>query len=147
MAKKRNYRATLKQLNLRLRHLNEQAEARVEGLNEQFRALHATGMLHNLVLLGSVILSRPYGVGGPFDSGQSIQAALSLRAGVGAIYWDTEDAATLADDPDGYEREASGRVVPFEECEPAVRALLYSCIPDLVERMIKEIDRAEGKHE
>jgi hypothetical protein len=74
-------------------------------------------------VLGPVVLARPYAAGGPTTSGQVVQAVLTLPHGFGAVYWDTEDWVAH-EDGDSREEIALRAVTPFEECEPAVRALI-----------------------
>src|SRR5437899_2220314 len=101
----------------------EYADAELDGLNDRLRRLADTGLFETSVVYGQVVLTRPYAVGGLTASGQAIQAVLTLPHGFGAVYWDTESWAEL-DENDNRDLIALNAVIPYGECEPAVRALL-----------------------
>ena len=86
-----------------LRHDQELAEARLEGLNRQLRELHRTG------LVGAV---------------------------VGVLLWNTFEIIEVEADPRQFGPEAARRHVPFEECEPAVKALLAPHAAALVHNLL-----------
>ena len=109
MQEKADTRTLLEQLNLAIRQETEHAEPYFRTLNMQLRQLHSSGLFPNVALLGPVVLVRPYGVDGPWDTGEIVQAALGLPSGFGAIYWDTEEIGENQD-----ESEVCARISPYE---------------------------------
>jgi hypothetical protein len=77
----------LRKLSLRLRHADEQAEARLRELNRELRGLHRLGLVGRVAVPGPVVLARPYpeSARAP-DGGQVVQAVLTLPKGLGAVY-------------------------------------------------------------
>lgn len=116
----------------------EHADAVLEGLNGLLARLHALGLWQTTVVLGPFVLTRSHGVGGPTDSGQAVQAVLTLPGGFGAVYWDTEEAVAARDE-EGLESEVTSRVVPYEECEPGVRALLAPYAVVLLQKALAKV--------
>ena len=83
-----------------------------------------------------MVLARMYEVGiNRTDSGQVIQAVLTLPGGIGAVYWNSETWFRLDYD---YEREAKALrgAVPYEECEPAIRGLLAPHVAAMIEKLM-----------
>jgi hypothetical protein len=132
-------RADLDRLGYGLWHDCEHGDAALDGLNDRLRRLAATGLLGPTVVLGPVVLARPYAVGGPTISGQVVQAVLALPHGFGAVYWDTEDWVAHGDDA-SREVSALRAVTPFEECEPAVRALIAPHAGRLLRTLLGQIE-------
>lgn len=132
-------RAYLDRLGYGLWHDCEYGDALLDGLNDRLRRLAATGVLGPTVVLGPVVLTRPYAVGGPTTSGQAVQAVLTLPHGFGAVYWDTEDR-TFHEDDDSRAVIALRAVTPFEECEPAVRALIAPHAGRLLRKLLGQIE-------
>lgn len=132
----------LKELNAQIRHQAEQAEARVATANPLIAQLATSGLVADQILLGQFLLLRGYSSRfPPKDSGQVIQAALALPGGVGAVVWDSEELALVRDSPQ-YECEAFWRFVPFNECEPIVRALITSNLAPLFDQLNAVLKRA-----
>lgn len=136
-------RMILERLIVALCRASEHAEARLDGLNDQLRQLYQLGVLAPMAVVGPVVLTRPYAPGGPTDSGQAVRAVLTLPTGFGAVYWDTEDSA-FHEDADDLKRAALARVVPFEECEPAVRGLLAPHAAALLSRLLRSHQHVTG---
>lgn len=112
------------------------AEARAAGLSSLIHEIWQFGWVSRTSLLGPVIQTRSYAPqAGGRDSGQIIQSALLVPEGLGVVIWDTEEFVELADIPDGLEAQAPLRQIPFEQCNPAWRALLCEHIEPLVERL------------
>jgi len=125
----------LKDLNLQIHHQAEQAEARVATANPLIAQLAANGVIAEQILLGQFLLLRGYSVRfPPADSGQVIQAALAVPGGFGAVIWDSEELASLRDSPQ-VEFEAFWRFVPFDQCEPIVKALITSNLAPLFDQL------------
>jgi hypothetical protein len=68
------------------------------------------------------------------SEGWGRSSALALPGGVGAVVWDSEELASVRDSPH-YECEAFWRFVPFDECEPIVRALITSNLAPLFDQL------------
>jgi hypothetical protein len=128
----------LKTLNLEIRQQLEVAEARVEPLNLLIKHLHATGLLNEQIFLGDVIWQRAYDVHVDTSSGQIIQASLSTKKGFGAVFWDSEEFFHLSQAPN-LDAEAALLHVPFEQCEPAIKALLLPQLELLVRQLLRSI--------
>ncbi len=131
MAKESEIYGLLKDLNLSLRKEAEFSETQLCNLNLQLRQLHASGLLTRVAILGPVILIRPHAEEGRSDTGEVVQAAVGLPTGFGAVYLDTEESDGLATEPG-----LGTRILPYEECELAVRALLTPCAGDLLRRLM-----------
>lgn len=112
----------------------EHADAALAGLNGRLDRLARLGLVGRTAVLGPVVLTRPYAAGGPSDRGQAVQAVLALPGGFGTVVWDTDDLAAV-EDSDRLEAEAVGAVVPYEECEPGVRALLAPHAGPLLQKL------------
>lgn len=126
----------LEALNLEIRQRLELAEARVETANGLLAQLAATELVSDQIFLGDVIMQRAYSVRlDPTGSGQVIQAALTIRAGFGAIHWDSEELALLHNTPE-FEAEAIDQMTPFDQCGPAIKALLLSQLEPLLDRLL-----------
>jgi len=125
----------LKDLNLQIHYQAEQAEAKVATANPLIAQLAASGLVADQILLGQFLLLRGYSARfPPRDSGQVIQAALALPGGLGAVVWDSEELASFRDSPN-YECEAFWRFLPFEQCEPIVKALITSNLAPLFDQL------------
>lgn len=97
----------LNRIDLLLRQRLDLAELYVPKFNDLIRRLATLGVWNDVVLLGDIIVQRPYSPGmGPIDSGQLLQAALLVPGGIGAAVWDTEEWLELRQTQFGLEREA-----------------------------------------
>lgn len=128
----------LRQLNLEIRRRLELAEAHVGTANLLLAQLAVTELMNDQIFLGDVIMQRPYSVHFDTASGQIIQAALSVDSGFGAIFWDSEELAALADTSQ-FESEALLKHVPFNRCGSATKALLLPQLEPLLERLLRAI--------
>lgn len=139
MSKKLNDQfSRLKLLNLEIRRWLELAEARIGMANELLAQLAATELMNDQIFLGDVILQRSYSVHFDSGTGQVIQAALSTCGGFGAIFWDSEELATLEGAPQ-FESEATLRLIPFGQCGPAVKALLLPQLEPLLDCLLRAL--------
>ena len=131
-----NWKALVRQLrnlSLVIRHQAEQAEAKVQQANSLLRELQRIRVIRETVVLGPVLFVRSYApTPGGNDTGEVVQAALCMEDGVGAAFWDTELFSELSQIVNGLESEVSSAFVPFERCEPSVRAALLPYIEPLV---------------
>jgi hypothetical protein len=117
----------------------EHADAALDGLNGLLARLYPLGLWQPTVILGPFVLTRSYGNLSRTDTGQAIQAVLSFPGGFGAVYWDTEDAV-VAREAETLKAEVAPRMVPYEQCEPAVRALLAPHVAVLLQKALAKID-------
>ena len=109
-------------------------------VNRVLGQLGETGFVHETVVLGAVIYYRYYASQpGGNDSGQLVQAALSVAGGIGVVLWDSEEYAELQDVPDGLQVEAQLGFVPFERCEPALQGLLLPQIEPLLQQLRRRL--------
>ncbi len=89
-------------------------------------------------LLGLVVHMREYSPESqPNDSGLVLQAALDIPRGFGIAAWDSGNYAELRRSPEGLEFQRSLNFVPFDELEPAIRALLLPQVESLLLRLIQ----------
>lgn len=127
----------LRDWDLAVRGLAEQAEARVAEANALVRELHRAGRVRADVLLGAVVSVRPYDPGcGPEDAGQVTQAVLAIPDGLGVVFWDTEEYGLLAPGPDRV-REARRLFTPVADCPPLLRVQLLPFVADLLARLVR----------
>lgn len=131
----------LQHLNLEIRQRLEVAELKVGRVNPLLAQLAAAGLLNDTIVLGEVVLQRPYSVQADCtESGQFIQAALSVPGGFGAVLWDSEEFAFLRDTPQ-LESEAIRKAIPFEQCSSAIKALLLPQLEPLLDRLFADLTR------
>jgi hypothetical protein len=136
MASLNDHLKMLKLLNLEIRQRLELAEARVGPANVLLAQLAATKLMNDQILLGEVILQRPYSARyEPTGSGQVIQAVLAIPGEFGAVFWDSEELAQLCDTPQ-LEAEAIRQLIPFGDRGPAIKALLVSQLEPLLHRLL-----------
>jgi len=128
-------RRRLQEFNLAIRQNLEEAEAKIPEFNELIDRVASLDILPNLVLLGDIVMQRPYCVvSGPVDSGQILQATLLLPGGLGATVWDTEEYLALEQEYDGISRHAASHFFAFDELSPGEKGILFSHLEPLVER-------------
>ena len=126
----------LKWLTFWIRHCRDQAEAKMREVNHLIWQLGKSGLLHEAVLLGEVVHTRYYTPQpGGHDSGRVAQAAQRVPGGIGAVLWDGEEYARLRDAPGGLGVAAGPGFRPFEQCEPALKALLLPQIEPLLQQL------------
>jgi hypothetical protein len=133
--------AYLGELNVAIRRRLEVVEAMVPSINESLDQLARIKLLNETCVLGEVILRRNYSAkDGPSESGQLCQAALLLPGGVGVVLWDSEEYAALEAQPPRWDKEVIMRFLPFEDCFPALQALLLPQIRPLLGDLLQRID-------
>ncbi len=115
------------------------ADAPIRAVDGYFAQLRKLGFFRRSIVLGPVIVSRAYGVEGPSDSGELIQAAVTSDLGAAAVFWDSEDY-NRALESRTCECEALEAVRPLHDCEPAIRAVIWPHIPALVQKLLDQID-------
>jgi hypothetical protein len=137
-----NWLAHLRERLLRMKHQLEFAEARALDANMLIQEVSRSGVLPPLAVLGPIIESRQYPpTPGGNTSGCVIQAALVVPGGLGVVFWDSDEYSELAQIEDALEADALTRHVPFEQCEPAIRALFEPHIGELVARFAERVLR------
>jgi hypothetical protein len=121
-------------------HAADQADAKVHTANEFIQRIADSGWLARTAVLGQIILDHSYEPRpGGSDSGQLAQAVLLVPGGFGILLWDSEDYVALREVPEGLEAEAWVMFHPFDECEPALKALLLSQIDPLLAQLCKKL--------
>jgi hypothetical protein len=119
------------------------AEAPMRSVDCYIDQLNRLGLLNTTLVLGPIVIRRSYGVGGPSDSGQLIQAAISTEHGTAAAFWDSEDYALYKNDP-AFEQEAMSRVRPLRDCGPAIRAMVWPHVSELLVRLTSGFTLTKG---
>jgi len=128
-------RQRLQEFNLVIRQRLEEAEAKIPELNELIERVASLSILPSLVLLGDIVMQRPYGMpNGPVDSAQILQAVLLIPGGLGVTVWDTEEYLALEQEDDGISRHAASHFIAFEDLSPGEKGILFSHLEPLVER-------------
>lgn len=125
----------LNRIDLRLRQQLEQAELQIPIFNASVQRIASLGLINDVVLLGEILIRRPYAPGhGPTDSNQIIQAVLLIPGGIGAAVCDTEDWYRLQKLPADLESEAALRFRAFDLFTPGEKALLMLASGPLMSR-------------
>ncbi len=127
-------------MNLRLRRESEFAQAELSGLNAQLRQLHRLGLTGDTMMLGPIVLKRPWSLDQPMESMLVIQAGLALPNGFGAVYWDSEELRELEREPERLLSKAFESIKPFEDCPPAVQALISPYALRLLHQTMRRIE-------
>lgn len=131
----------LKTINLEIRQRLELAEARINSANALLEQLAATQLANERIYMGDVVLCRPYSE--QFEQtgySQLVQAALSIPRGYGAVFWDSEELAAL-EGTQQLRLEAICRHVHFNQCAPAIKALLLPQFEGLLSTCLRDLDR------
>lgn len=117
------------------RHVWEGIITRVNG---QVDHLQKLGIFHSSIVLGPIVMRRHYGIDGPSDVAEIVQAGLSSDCGLVAIFWDTDalHEATDAGSPVG-EWDAVDRSRPLSECSPIIRWLVAKHSKGLLEELLR----------
>lgn len=108
------------------------------GLNRVVNSISELQLVTDQTLLGHIVHRRDYAPGaGVRDSGIVLQAALVIPGGLGIVAWDSDVYATLRETPGGLSTEPHMRFLPFEQLEPAIKALLLPHVESLLLRLIQ----------
>ena len=130
---------------LQMRSQLDQADAHVSDINLVVKSIGDLKLVTERTLLGHVVHMREYSPRAhQADSGLVLQAALDIPQGLGIAAWDSEEYAELRTSPEGLGPHASLKFVPFNELEPAVRALLLPHVESLLIRLIQLADPFDG---
>jgi len=133
MSEPPNIVSQLQELHLLICHYREQAEAKIVQVNQVIRCIGDSGLLYDTVICGPIILQRNYSpVRGGHDSGEVVQAVLHVPHGIGIVRWNSDELANVHDVPEALESQACRDFVPFEQCEPVAKALLWPHIEPLL---------------
>ena len=115
------------------RHCCAQADAKLAEANRLIRQLAGGGFVQEAVILGEVIHPRYSPPAAHEDEPARVaQAALCVPGGIGVVLWGAGAYARLCATPEGLRREARAGFRPFEQCEPALRALLLPHVEALL---------------
>jgi hypothetical protein len=128
--------ACLRTLLVETRRAIEQAEARVEQINEVVRGLSEQGEVPRGIFLGKTIASPWDAEAGRCNAGQVFQAVLLVPEGLGVSRLDAEMSDACTESSGGLEDEVRLTFVPFAACSPAEKALFYSEMEVLCERFM-----------
>ena len=130
---------------LAIRQQAEHAEAKVVQANVLLQELRRNQAVGEAVVVGPVLFTRCYPpVPGGNDTGEVIQAVLSVDGGVGAAYWDSEVYAELSRIEEALDAMVKTAFTPFEECEPAVRAALLPHLNPMVAELWRRTRQARN---
>ena len=141
-----NRKSLMRQLRnvcLVIRHQAEQTEAKVQQANALLHELKRNRVVQETVVVGPVLFIRrdaqtPDGS----DTSQVVQAVLCMENGIGAAFWDSDLYTELSSVFGGLESEVGCAFVPFERCEPSVRAALLPHIESLVGKLWQRMREA-----
>lgn len=107
----------------------------MQSIDGYIQRLNDLGFFHRNIICGPIVMTRSYGIDGPSDSGQLVQAAVTSDHGSAVIFWDSEDYYE-ANQSQVFKEEAMLRVVALSDCTPAVRAVVWPHIAELVDRLM-----------
>lgn len=113
-------------------------EGIIARVNHQVERLQDLGVFNSTIILGPLVMRREYGVDGPADSAEIVQAGLSSESGLVAIFWDIEDlheankAELHAKDWDAIDRAR-----PLSECSTQIRWLVAKESHGLLELLMQ----------
>jgi len=118
---------------------SEAIAARIKQFDSYITQFHSLGFVNRTIIVGPIVMRRSYGLDGPSDSGQLIQAAITTDHGVVAVIWDSEDYATSIQEST-FDEDALDRARPLRECAPAVRSRVMPYVGELVLKLINCVD-------
>ena len=111
------------------------ADAPMRSIDSYIKQLNGSGLLNPTIALGTIVISRSYGVDCHEESNELIQAAVSTRHGTAAVYWDSEDYLQFEGGPD-FHSEAMRRARPLRECPPAIRSMVWPQVNKLLVQVL-----------
>ena len=116
---------------------SELADAPMRCVDNHLAQLKRLGLLRRSIVVGPVVISRSYGVDGPGDSGEFVQAAVTTSHGTAAVFWNSDDFAEFKSDNE-FEAEAFLRTRPLRDCSPAIRSMVWPHIDLLLLQLIAQ---------
>ena len=138
----------LRHLDLSLRSQLEQAEARVQSINENILQLARMQAVSETAILGLVLFHDFSNASSETtDSGHVVQAALTVPAGFGVINWRIKQFASFCQTPPP---DAGGFIhlfIPFDQCSTGVKTLLLPHVQPLLDLLFKNIRAANQDSE
>jgi hypothetical protein len=136
-----NFTQLLEQLhrfNLQIRHDRDTAEAVIPEINAQIERLYNSHLASRLVLLGDVLLQRPYEARhGAEDSGQVVLAVLQVPGGITCCFFDSEELHQLQKRQGAVEEAVAIHAIPFANLDPHSKGRLLGQVEPLVERFVQ----------
>lgn len=121
-----------------VRKLQDEQLTPVERTNARVATLYASGLLRDVLVLGPVVLERPYGGSREQETHEVIQAGISSSLGLVAIYWYSDEYLVAHFDPPAALIEmAKQNMVAVAEAEPIVRALVARLTESLFGELLK----------
>ena len=127
----------LRRLTQWIRHVSDQADAKIGAVNELIRDLGGLGWQYGVVILGAVIHEREYEPApGGHTSTQFVQAAVFVPEGFGVVLWDSDDFVVRRERPGELEAAAARGFISYRSCEPLLRGLLLAQVEPLVTKLL-----------
>ena len=112
--------------------------ATITRVNVQVAKLREAGLFNETLILGPIVLRRDWGLEGPSDSGELVQAAMCSHRGLVAVFWDTEDLAEAEScDPPMTDVDAQDRARPLGDCQPVIQWLVAKEADKLLDRLVR----------
>lgn len=111
------------------------ADAPMRSIDSYIKQLNGLGLLYPTIALGTIVISRSYGVYCREESNELIQAAVSTRHGTAAVYWDSEDYLLFEDGAD-FHSEAMQRARPLRDCPAAIRSMVWPQVNKLLVQVL-----------
>jgi len=121
-----------------LKKVSSEADIPMQSIDGYIQRLNDLGLFHRSIVCGPIAMTRSYGVEGPSDSGQLVQAGVTTELGSVAIFWDSEDFCE-ANQSQAFEEEAMMRAVALCDCTPAIRSIVWPHIAKLVDQLMSQI--------
>jgi len=118
--------------------VSRECDMPLQTMDGYIQRLNDLGLFHRNIICGPIVMTRSYGIDGPSDSGQLVQAAVTTDHGAAVIFWDSEDYYE-ANQSQVFEEEAMSRTVALCDCTPAIRSIVWPHIADLVERLMCQV--------
>jgi len=143
-----NHIEQLRLLDLSLRSQLELAEARVQSINEVIVHLAEAQVVSETAIVGLIIYEGLNNVlTESINSGQVVQAALTVPYGFGVINWSSEEFASFRKTPTP---DAAGLIqlfVPFDRCPTGIKALLLPHVQPLLDLLLRNVRSANRGYE
>lgn len=111
-----------------------------ERINLRVAQLNASGLFQDTLVLGPVILERPYRGCPQQESHEVIQAGLSSSVGLVAVYWDSDEYLLANFDPPAALLDlAKCRMVPVGQTEKIVVSLVTRLADELMAKLLSQV--------
>ena len=129
---------TADELEEAVRKLQDEQLTTVERTNARVATLYASGLLRDVLVLGPVVMERPYGGSRAQETHEVIQAGISSSLGLVAIYWYSDEYLVANFDPPAALVDmAKHNMMAVAGAEPIVRALVGRLAESLFGELLK----------